>query len=124
MTHHTKLDPVYTGTQTSSQSKWYAVRKDDPEFKKKNRRKSALQRQKKKKIRDEITKDDECVDCGITQAELYPVMLQHDHRDDEIKLFNVGDGWFRYGLEKVLAERAKCDIRCHACHMKRHYGGK
>ena len=37
MTHGTKLDPIHTGDkQTQSQANWYAERKDDPEFKKKN----------------------------------------------------------------------------------------
>ena len=118
MTHPTKLDPVYTGTQTTAQAKYHAVRKDDPEYKEKNRQKSALQRAKKNEWWAELTKDDVCCDCGSTEC------LEHDHRDGEIKLFAVGDGKFRYGRVKVLAERAKCDIRCHPCHMKRHYGGK
>ena len=117
MSHGTKLDPIYTGKkQTPAQAKWYAVRKDDPAFKEKNRQKSALQRAKKKEWWVELTKDDECCDCG------YKGYLEHDHRDDEVKLFNVGDGKFRYGKEKVLAERAKCDLRCKPCHVRRHYG--
>ena len=48
MTHGTKLDPIYTGKQTQAQANWYDVRKDDPEFKKKNQKKSAEQRAKKK----------------------------------------------------------------------------
>jgi hypothetical protein len=117
MTRGTKLGPIYTGyKQTPSQANWYDVRKDDPEFKKEKQKKSAEQRVKKKEWWLEITKDDVCCDCGTTEC------LEHDHRDGEIKLFNVGDGISRYGRVKILEERSKCDIRCRKCHMKRHYG--
>ena len=97
MTHGTKLDPIYTGEkQTPSQANWYAVRKDDPEFKKKKQKKSAEQRAKKKEWWLEITKDDVCCDCGTTEC------LEHDHRDGEIKLFNVGDGISRYVRVMIL----------------------
>ena len=47
MTHGTKLDLIYTGDkQTPSQANWYDVRKDDPEFKKKNQKKSAAKSKK------------------------------------------------------------------------------
>ena len=120
MTHHTKLDPVYTGTQTPAQKNHYAVRKDDPEFKEKNRQKSALQREKKKEWWAEVIKDDVCVVEGCEETD--PILLIHHHRDPSTKLFNVGDGKFRYCKEKVLAERAKCDIICHKHHYIEHYG--
>ena len=117
MTHGTKLDPIYTGDkQTQSQANWYAERKDDPEFKKKNQKKSAEQRAKKKVFWLELTKDDVCEDCGETQY------LEYHHIDPSTKLFNLGDGKFRYGRKKLICEKAKCIPFCPICHRKRHYG--
>ena len=117
MTHGTKLDPIYTGDkQTPSQANWYDVRKDDPEFKKKNQKKSAEQRAKKKVFWLELTKDDICEDCGETEY------LEYHHLPGTTKLFNLGDGKFRYGREKIICEKAKCIPLCPICHRKRHYG--
>ena len=117
MTHGTKLDPIYTGDkQTPSQANWYDVRKDDPEFKKKNQKKSAEQRARKKVFWLELTKDDVCEDCGETQY------LEYHHIDPSTKLFNLGDGKFRYGRKKLICEKAKCIPLCPICHRKRHYG--
>ena len=57
-----------------------------------------------------------CVDCG----EKDPRCLQFDHRDRTLKEFNVSkmirDG---YGIDRMLAEIVKCDVRCANCHAKR-----
>ena len=119
MTHGTKLDPIYTGEkQTPSQANWYAVRKDDPEFKKEQQEKNRLRREKKKKMWLEYMEGKSCCDCGSVDI----INLEHDHRDGEEQLFNIGDGKFRYGWKRLMLECAKCDIRCRPCHMKRHYG--
>lgn len=58
-----------------------------------------------------------CMDCG--QSFPYYV-LDLDHRDPSIKLINPGQmvtvGW---GLEKIKAEIAKCDVVCSNCHRVR-----
>jgi len=115
MTHKTKLDSIYTGDkQTSAQANWYADRKDDPEFKKKNQEKSAEKRKKKKSFWEELTKDDVCEDCGKTQD------IEYHHIDPSTKSFNLGDGKFLYGREKLICEKAKCIPLCKNCHKNRH----
>ena len=56
-----------------------------------------------------------CVDCGETD----PLVLDFDHRDPSLKRSEVG----RLAIHKpwaiVLAEIAKCDVRCANCHRKR-----
>src|SRR3990167_8391984 len=55
-----------------------------------------------------------CVDCERVDG-----LFHFEHRPGTDKLFNPGRGFLR--TEAVLrAEVAKCDVRCHACHMKRH----
>ena len=55
-----------------------------------------------------------CADCG-TRAE----PLDFDHRPNEVKLFAVsahlGGSW-----DRLMAEVAKCDVRCRSCHTRRH----
>jgi hypothetical protein len=57
-----------------------------------------------------------CVDCGLRDIRV----LEFDHRVDEVKsdsvsrLFLSGRSW-----EVVLAEIAKCEVRCVNCHRRR-----
>lgn len=58
-----------------------------------------------------------CVDCG----EADPLVLEFDHRDPATKHGNIADiicraGW---GMKRLQAEIAKCDVRCCNCHRKR-----
>lgn len=58
-----------------------------------------------------------CVDCG----EPDPVVLEFDHRGD--KDFAIGDAVRRaLSLKRVVAEIAKCDVRCANCHRRKTYG--
>jgi len=59
-----------------------------------------------------------CVDCGTTEGQLH-----FDHRPGTVKLFNVSDG-MTGSWSRLLAEIAKCDIRCNGCHGKRHAAAK
>ena len=45
--------------------------------------------------------------------------MDFDHRDGEVKLFDVSKGMLSLGRAKVLAETAKCDIICANCHRIR-----
>lgn len=57
-----------------------------------------------------------CLDCGETD----PVVLTFDHRNPEVKSFNVGDGLSaKYSVKRMQAEIDKCDVRCFNCHAKR-----
>ena len=61
-----------------------------------------------------------CVDCGESD----PVVLHFDHRVEGEKAFQIGAGGGAgnargRGMEAVLKEAAKCDLRCANCHTKR-----
>lgn len=56
-----------------------------------------------------------CVDCGETD----PIVLDFDHRNPSEKVFCVTRGMARYSRETLMAELAKCDIRCANCHRRK-----
>jgi hypothetical protein len=58
-----------------------------------------------------------CVDCG----EANTIVLEFDHIGDD-KHFNISDAArFGYGIKKLKAEIAKCEVRCANCHRKKTY---
>ena len=69
-----------------------------------------------RKFYTELLSKQSCVDCGETRLPA----LQYDHRDASEKEFTISeairDG---YGKERILAEIAKCDVRCANCHAVR-----
>lgn len=58
-----------------------------------------------------------CVDCGFSDVRA----LEFDHVRGT-KGFTVTQH-YDYSREKILAEIAKCEIRCSNCHRIRHYEG-
>lgn len=54
-----------------------------------------------------------CVDCG----EGDPLVLEFDHLRD--KEFNIGRDFNDRPWREVLAEIAKCEVRCANCHRRR-----
>jgi len=60
-------------------------------------------------------KSNPCVDCGETD----PVVLQFDHRDRAEKIGTVSRMAMEYSWGQVVAEIAKCDVRCGNCHRRR-----
>jgi hypothetical protein len=65
-------------------------------------------------IRD--AKNKPCMDCGLS----YPYyVMDFDHRDDEIKLYNVAEMARRGSIQKLEEEIAKCDVVCSNCHRER-----
>jgi hypothetical protein len=57
-----------------------------------------------------------CVDCGEDDIRC----LEFDHRDPSQKLANVSAlVAMHVRWERILAEIAKCDVRCASCHAKR-----
>lgn len=57
-----------------------------------------------------------CIDCG----EPDPIVLEFDHRDRTLKLFNIGNAiTASYALQTVKAEVSKCDVRCANCHRRK-----
>ena len=57
-----------------------------------------------------------CIDCGNRDIRV----LEFDHRDGTLKTESISvlasEG---YGLPRVIAEVAKCDVRCANCHRIR-----
>lgn len=53
-----------------------------------------------------------CIDCGYSA---HSEALDFDHRPGVEKLFTIGESVTR-SWETVLAEIAKCDVRCANCH--------
>jgi len=56
-----------------------------------------------------------CVDCGETDI----VVLDFDHRDPAAKSHSVIVLATHKSWQRVLAEIAKCEVRCANCHRKR-----
>lgn len=56
-----------------------------------------------------------CMDCGRSFP---PECMDFDHRPGEVKVSNVV--WMKvWGLQRLLAEIAKCDLVCSNCHRTR-----
>ena len=56
-----------------------------------------------------------CVDCGISD----PVVLEFDHRDPAAKTSHVGRLIHSAPITSLIAEIAKCDVRCGNCHRRK-----
>jgi hypothetical protein len=56
-----------------------------------------------------------CIDCGYRR---HPAALHFDHRDPSTKRFEIAKGITR-NWAVLLAEIAKCDVRCANCHTIR-----
>lgn len=56
-----------------------------------------------------------CVDCGETDLRL----LEFDHIDGTDKVMAIGALPGRRNMAALLAEIAKCDVRCVSCHRRR-----
>lgn len=81
---------------------------------------SAAEHQRKwtQGVREEVrkAKDKPCADCGVE----YPYyVMDFDHREGEIKQYNVNKMPGRHGLPAILREIAKCDVVCSNCHRRR-----
>lgn len=55
-----------------------------------------------------------CLDCG----EKDPIVLEFDHITND-KIDNISDGIFSpWGLDKLIKEISKCEVRCANCHRR------
>lgn len=68
-----------------------------------------------KKILREYKAEHGCLDCGHRN----PIVLDFDHREDEIKLFGISAMTYSHGMAKIWLEVAKCDVVCKNCHAIR-----
>jgi hypothetical protein len=57
-----------------------------------------------------------CADCGGTFAQC---AMDFDHRDPKTKIRSVTQMISNAGIDRILAEAAKCDIVCANCHRLR-----
>lgn len=61
----------------------------------------------------EFYKQNPCIDCGNSN----PVVLECDHRKDDVKFKNVSYLVSNaYSWETIQKEIDKCDVRCSNCH--------
>lgn len=77
---------------------------------------SSLKDKNRKFIR-EYLENNPCVDCGITDIRV----LQFDHRKLKTEDSEPRNNWgaIMTSRPKIIAEIAKCDVRCANCHMIR-----
>lgn len=75
------------------------------------------QRRDRAAIRSTVNelKSNPCEDCGGT---FDPICMDFDHRPGEKKIGSVSSMLWA-GLDRVLAEIAKCDLVCANCHRLR-----
>ena len=105
--------------QKEYQKKWYAV-PENRESHYRAVRKSEKERVKRiKKWVDDYKTTRGCKNCGYKEQSC---ALDFDHRDGEVKLFNVAAAIHRGSIKRVQEEVAKCDVLCANCHRIRHFG--
>lgn len=71
---------------------------------------------RRKEIVKEYKETHPCVDCGEEDIRV----LQFDHRDPSEKLDKINNILSNKGIAALMAEIAKCDVRCANCHQRRH----
>ena len=57
-----------------------------------------------------------CCDCGYKG---HATALDFDHKEPKLKSFSLSKAYGQYSDERLLAEVAKCDVRCANCHRVR-----
>lgn len=79
----------------------------------------ALADESKRKIKEYVIiylSTHPCVDCGESD----PVVLEFDHRETSNKIDSVAKiVSSSFSIQKVIAEIAKCDVRCANCHRRK-----
>ncbi len=78
-----------------------------------SRRNGAIQYAKRREWLVEYKLSRGCIDCGYNAN---ADALDLDHRDGEVRVFTGFSNNLRRRWEVVLAEVAKCDVRCRNCH--------
>lgn len=74
----------------------------------------AERRRKHRQMLDAYKREQGCTDCGTQEGR-----LDFDHREGEEKLFELAHSKNR-SWQTIMAEAAKCDVRCVSCHTRRH----
>lgn len=59
-----------------------------------------------------------CIDCGESD----PIVLDFDHRNPNTKYRSISQIMAQcLGINKLIEEIEKCDVRCANCHRRKHY---
>jgi hypothetical protein len=84
------------------------------------RKKNSAQREDKARKRKFVQEYKILQGCAC--GEKNPFCLDLDHRPGEVKVCAVGTMVSQgRSLKSIIAEMAKCDVRCANCHRKRHH---
>jgi hypothetical protein len=71
-----------------------------------------VERKRRRALLQKLKMESGCKDCGYNA---HGAPLDFDHRPDETKLLNISQNLGR-AWNLILAEVAKCDVRCANCH--------
>ena len=70
-------------------------------------------------VRQEKLRRGACMDCGLIINERTIVCIDFDHRDPQLKSFQISDMIGRVKCSVLIEEMAKCDAVCRNCHALR-----
>jgi hypothetical protein len=70
-------------------------------------------------VREEKLRRGACMDCGLVINERTIVCIDFDHRDPQLKSFQISDMIGRVKCSVLIEEMAKCDAVCRNCHALR-----
>ena len=85
-------------------------------YKAKARQNSAQYKERMRQFLLDFFAEHSCVDCDETD----PVVLEFNHRPDEVKVECVTTMiWNRKPFDLIEIEIAKCDVRCANCHKRK-----
>jgi len=90
-------------------------RRNKPAYMKRARRRTNVDRSRARDVVAEYLRANPCVDCGESDI----LLLDFDHRERSSKRAPVARLVSTGLISVVMAEIAKCDVRCGNCHRKR-----
>jgi hypothetical protein len=114
--NETKYSGYCKVCQSTRGKTYYAKRSRSRKYMEKRRVEQRTKRRRNGYFVIDYLRSHPCVDCG----EADPVVLDFDHRDPATKLYSICHliSGCR-GLDVIIAEIAKCDVRCSNCHRRK-----
>jgi len=98
---------------------WPKVKRRTPEWKASQKKLKKIQKAKKAEANRRLIRNlkrHPCRDC----RRLWPYyVMQFDHREGEVKCFEISNKGLKCAPARLLAEIAKCDLACGNCHAIR-----
>lgn len=114
-----KADPALQAAHREYHREWMKEkRQKDPEFRERQLAQTRKLKADRRAMVAMIKLERGCIDCGYYEDS---ALLQLDHRDPATKSFIVSHGLLK-PIGELMAEIAKCDVRCVRCHSLR--GGR